>query len=138
MYCRIGPTVVSSSPFQKQYWFLIILSARLASSVSCSPFKTPLVMKLDIQQLVLYFLLLKPDIFVELIMDVSSFSCSCSCSIFFLALVKLLIISAHCSSRALLLLLPFLNSLVLCGVFACFLGECLVIRKDCCYFCSET
>ena len=51
---------------------------KIVSSVSCSPFRICSVMKLDIRQLVLHFLLSRADIFVELMMDVSSFSCSFS------------------------------------------------------------
>ena len=62
-YCWIGPEVMSSKLLQKEYWYLVILSSRfIVSLVSCSPFKICSVMKLDMRQLVLHFLLSTADL----------------------------------------------------------------------------
>ena len=71
--------MVSSKPFQEGFCFFRFLSVRfIVSSVSCSPFEIYSVIKLDIRLLVLHFPLSTADIFVELMLNISSFSCSCS------------------------------------------------------------
>ena len=103
----------------------MILKARfIVSRVSCSPFKICSVMKLDIRELVLLFLFLRADVFVKLMMDNSSLSCSCSVFPFFQFITQFYSSSVKTLYHVCSLL------------FA--LGDCLVISRDCCCFCNKT
>ena len=112
----------------------MILNARfIVSWVSCSPFKICSVMKLDIRELVLLFLFLRADVFVKLMMDNSSLSCSCS------GLFRLSGLNVFPFFQ---FITQFYSSSVKTLYHVCSLlfalGDCLVISRDCCCFCNKT